>query len=162
MEGSGGLLVDHEFGGEYLLLVHVDVALEGVEFQLGELVFQAEQSDQFGVFLGTQDRVLEHFVRVAEELLDHLFLVEYVVEAFELVDSEVGLAGNEEAVLLGDGVDAETQEVQGSLHEVQGLTGHDPFDGLGIPGLLRLLDGRVLLDRGGSVQPPGLLENSGG
>lgn len=112
------------------------------------------------MLLRTQDCVLQHFVWVAEELLDHLFLVEYVVEALELVDSEVRLARNEQTVLLGNRVDTEAKEIQRSLHEVKGLARHDLLDCLGVPGLLRLLGARLLGKGSRSVESLGLLQNT--
>lgn len=70
------------------------------------------------MLLSTQNGTLQHLIRVGEEHLDHRLFIEYVVEALEFVDSEIGFARNEQSVLLGDGVDTESQEVKGGLHEV--------------------------------------------
>lgn len=91
------------------------------------MVLHFEQVNQFGHFAALLDDLFNVLSRLCDELLDGLLVCKHAVLVVVLEDSEVGLSRHEQAVF--DDVDeAESEEVEGNMHEVGRAVGHQSDD----------------------------------
>ncbi len=90
------------------------------------MVLHLQQVDQLGLATATLHHLVQVLLRLLDELVDGVLIGEDAVLLCVLEDSQVGLSGHQQPVVLDDVDEAEAQEVKRDVHEVRGAVGHQP------------------------------------
>ena len=85
---------------------------------LGEMILHLKEMDQLRLATAALYDLVEIGLWLRDELLDAVLVGKDAIFLVILEDTKVRLAWHEEAVVLHDVNQAETEEVQGDVHEV--------------------------------------------
>ena len=71
---------------------------------------------------------MEVLLRLLDEFLDAQLICEHTILLVVLEDTEVGLSGHQQSIVLDDVDEAEPEEVQRDMHKVRSAVGHQTDD----------------------------------